>query len=45
MPQAVPAAIPAPRVPPTQYVRAAIQQQEATVQWGLDRKFLEHKAQ
>jgi hypothetical protein len=44
MPQAVPAAIPAPRVPPTQYVRAAIRQQEATVQWGLDREFLEHEA-
>ncbi|KAL4766689.1 hypothetical protein BDW60DRAFT_202033 [Aspergillus nidulans var. acristatus] len=44
MPQAVPAAMPAPRVPPTQYVRAAIRQQEATVQWGLDREFLEHEA-
>ncbi|KAL4767101.1 hypothetical protein BDW60DRAFT_200724 [Aspergillus nidulans var. acristatus] len=44
MPQAVPAAMPAPRVPPMQYVRAAIRQQEATVQWGLDCEFLKHEA-
>ncbi|KAL4732842.1 P-loop containing nucleoside triphosphate hydrolase protein, partial [Aspergillus similis] len=44
MPQAVPAAIPAPRVPPTQYVRAAIRQQEATVQVGIDRDFIEQEA-
>jgi hypothetical protein len=44
MPQVVPAAIPAPRVQPTQYERAAIRQQEATVQWGLDREFLEQEA-